>query len=283
MSDNRITQLLAIARALEDEGQYNVAKLFRAAAFGEGMRAAQDRPRMGAGLAEAMAAAIDGLRADGGDARLLGLMERGAAAALAGDWITLEEAPNPFVCRNCGRVIVHDVARGCPECGARALTLQEVTPIYYLEPLSQDEVGPALGRGLADVESLASGVSAEVAEAGPWPLREIIAHLLASEQLLVSRAKRMLSEDEPLLFSVSPDEITAGVAAVEPTLDGLLAAYGAARRETLDMVAVLVRDDWRRGGFHPEWGRLTVQQQLSYLARHEASHLGELSARRAGR
>ena len=116
--------LTAIARGLEDEGQYNVAKLFRAAALGEGVRAAQERPRMGAGLAEALAAAIDDLRAEGRDEHLLRLMERGAAAALAGDWITLDEVPNPHVCRTCGRVIVRDSAQGCPECGA-PLSFQE--------------------------------------------------------------------------------------------------------------------------------------------------------------
>lgn len=113
-------------------------------------------------------------------------------------------------------------------------------------------------------------------------MRAIVAHLLASERLLAGRATRMLREDEPVLVSVSPDEITAGVAAVEPTLEGLLAAYSAARRETLDLVGVLTEDDWQRGGYHPEWGRMTVLQQFSYLARHEASHLGELAARRAG-
>lgn len=277
------TRLLAIARGLEDDGQYNVAKLFRAAALGEAVRAARERPRAGAGLAEAMAAAIDELRAAGRDERLLRLMERGAAAALAGDWITLDEVPDPWICRDCGHVLTHDIQRGCPECGARALTLLHVTPIYYLEPLTEDEVGPALGRGLADVAAATAGVGAEAVESGVWPMREIIAHLVASEKLLVDRARRMLSEDEPLLVSVAPDEITAGVAAVEPTFEGLLAAYVAERMSTLDLVAVLVRDDWQRGGYHPEWGRITVLQQLSYLARHEAGHLAELDARHAGR
>jgi hypothetical protein len=37
-------------------------------------------------------------------------------------------------------------------------------------------------------------------------------------------------------------------------------------------------DQWERGGFHPEWGRITVRQQFAYVARHEQSHLGELAA-----
>jgi len=37
--------------------------------------------------------------------------------------------------------------------------------------------------------------------------------------------------------------------------------------------------DWRRTGRHPEWGRISVIQQLSYLARHEQSHWPDLERR----
>ncbi|RIK41094.1 MAG: hypothetical protein DCC58_12960 [Chloroflexi bacterium] len=275
-------RLLAVARGLEDDGQYNVAKLFRAAAYGALVRSARARPRIGEGLAEAAAAAIDDLRAAGAPPELIAAMERGIAAALAGEWASLEELPPTAVCRDCGRVVLSDTPVRCPECGAHELTLWDIAPNYYLDPLPVEAIGPALARGLAEVEALASGVSDEAAELGVWPMREIVAHLLASEQLLVGRARRMLAEGEPRLVSVSPDDITAGVAAVEPTLTGLLRAYGVARRATLDLVGVLAGEDWQRAGFHPEWGRVTVQQQLGYVARHEASHLAELARRRAG-
>ena len=54
----RMIRLLAIARGLEDEGQYNVAKLFRATAWGEGTRATLERPRPNSGLYEARDAAM---------------------------------------------------------------------------------------------------------------------------------------------------------------------------------------------------------------------------------
>jgi DinB superfamily len=273
----RIIRLLAVVRGLEDEGQYNVAKLFRAAAIGEAFGASRNRPRMDAGLAEAMDDAIADLRDIGYDEELLSLMERGAASALAGEWTTLAETPRPFVCRDCGAVTVREEPANCPECGARSLGMLEVIPIYYLEPLAAEAVAPVLAAGLADVERSTAGMSAADAERGVWPPREILAHVLASEQFLVGRARRMLTEDEPLLVSVSPDEINAGVAQVEPTFAGLRAAFGAARRETLALAATLSPEQWQRRGYHPEWGWLTVVQQLSYLARHEAGHLSELS------
>jgi hypothetical protein len=60
-SDDLILRLSAVARGLEDEGQLNLAKLFRAAAAGENYRHTQDRPRQGGGLEEAMRSAVDDL------------------------------------------------------------------------------------------------------------------------------------------------------------------------------------------------------------------------------
>jgi hypothetical protein len=53
-TENLILRMGAVARGLEDEGQYNIAKLLRAAIAGEIYRSSQQRPRQGAGLEEAL-------------------------------------------------------------------------------------------------------------------------------------------------------------------------------------------------------------------------------------
>jgi rubrerythrin len=275
----RIVQLLAVARGLEDEGQYNIAKLFRAAAFGEGAAAARTRPRGSSALQRAAYAALDELREAGGDNDLTDAMEHGLGHLRAGEWTTLEDAPRTFVCRACGVAQLGAAPARCESCGARPLTLQEFPPIHYLEPLTPEEIIRTLAEGLVEVERLTAGVTDEQAARGSWALRDILGHLAGADELLVGRVRRTLTEDDPLLISVDPATIVEDT----PDMDGLRAAFGAARRATLALCASLTPEQWARRGQHPEWGWLTVQTQLGYLARHEQTHLAELEDRRLGR
>ena len=159
------------------------------------------------------------------------------------------------------------------------MTLREFPPIHYLAALTPEQIVRTLAEGLVEVELLTAGVSDEQAARGAWPLREILGHLAGADELLVGRAKRMLAETEPLLTSVDPANIVSGT----PAMDDLRAAFGATRRATLALCAALTPEQWARRGEHPEWGWLSVQTQLAYLARHEQAHLAELEDRRAGR
>ena len=75
----RILRLLAVERGLQDEGQGNAARLFRAAALGEALRATRVHPRLGRGLEQAATDIIAELRAVGRE-ELAALMDR------AGRW-----------------------------------------------------------------------------------------------------------------------------------------------------------------------------------------------------
>ena len=273
--DVTIARFLAVARGLEDEGQYNAAKLFQAAALGQGFRATRDRPRIGHGLERAAAAAVAELRALGYAGELADTMERALHAIQAGHWPTLEEVPRTFVCRDCGEVMLGEPPVVCPTCRARLLTFQEVQPMYFPEPLKVGELLATLAAASTEVQQRGAGVNQEQAGRGPWPMREIVAHLLGAERLLVGRALRMLEEDDPELVSSFPP-FEAGL-----DLAGLVEAFRAAREQTVRRFEALPAAQWQRTGRHPEWGRLTVLQQLSWLARHEQSHLAELEQRRA--
>lgn len=273
--DGRIARLLGVARGLEDEGQYNAARLFRAAALGQCFRATRDRPRAGRGLERAAAEAIAELRALGYGGELAAAMERALAVVQAGQWPTLEQVPRTFVCRDCGEVLLGEPPPACPTCRARVLTFQEVQAMFFLEPLGVGELLATLAAASEEVQQLCAGVSEAQASRGSWPMRSIVAHLLGAERLLAGRAVRMLEEQEPELVSAFPP-FDDGL-----DLAGLVEAFREARELTLRRVQALTPAEWQRTGYHPEWGRLTVLQQLSWLARHEQSHLAELERRRA--
>jgi hypothetical protein len=164
----------------------------------------------------------------------------------------------------------------CPTCGARSLGHHEILPIYYLEPLPVEPLLVALADGPAAVERLCAGITDDQARRGAWSPREIVLHLIAAEAMLAGRAWRMLDEDEPSLVSVAPP--TADDAAQEGRFPDLVASFRTTRARTLSRLRGLTTAQWQRAGVHPEWGRLTVRHQMSYLARHEQSHLAELEA-----
>jgi hypothetical protein len=191
----------------------------------------------------------------------------------------LEQIPPTFVCRDCGEVMLGDPPPTCPVCRARALTFHEIGPFYW-ELLDVDHVLSVLAAGVAEVEGICAGVTEAQGRRGPWPMREIVAHLLGAGRLAVGRAVRILEEDDPELASVNWTETVADEPA---SMTDLVAWLREQRERTLIRFGALAPEQWRRAGHHPEWGRLTVHRLLSQLARHERAHLAELEARREGR
>jgi hypothetical protein len=274
----RILRLLAVERGLQDEGQGNAARLFRAAALGEALRATRFHPRLGRGLEQAVTDIIVELRAVGSQ-ELAALMAQALATVSFGGWPTLAQIPPTFVCRDCGEVMLGNPPPACPVCRARALTFYEIGPFYW-ELLAVDHVLPELAAAVAEVEEICAGVTEAQARCGTWPMREIVAHLLGAERLAVGRAVRILEEDDPELASVNWTETVAD----EPAgVADLVAQLREQRERTLLRFGALTPEQWQRAGHHPEWGRLTVHRLLSQLARHERGHLAELEARREGR
>lgn len=153
----RILRLLAVERGLQDEGQGNAARLFRAAALGAALRATHVHLRLGRGLEQAATEIIAELRRVGSE-ELAALMDQALATVSSGGWPTLAQIAPTFVCRDCGEVMLGNPPPTCPVCRARALTFHEIGPFYW-ELLDVDQVLPALAAGVAEVEGICAGVT----------------------------------------------------------------------------------------------------------------------------
>lgn len=273
--------LIAIARGLEDEGRYLAARLFRAAASSEETRSSENRPRSNEDIARAIDAILPGLQVAGHDPALIAAMQRVARMLRAGEERFDGDMAEVHVCHVCGRELVGDTPDSCPSCGAGALSFERVLPIYYfLEPLPTERLVATLAAFPERVVQLCAGLSEKRANTGDWPLREIVSHLLGAQRLLGGRAIRTLDEDVPELRSVPSAAVTIA-AEQRPSFDDLIADLRTGRQDLVRRFAEITPEQWQRIGRHGEWGPITIQQQLSYLARHEHSHLGHL-ARAAG-
>jgi hypothetical protein len=280
--------LLALARALEAHGVYNGAKFLRAAAERELIAASEQHLP---GSEEALAAELEGLAPalarEYGDRFSTAIMA--AARAIRGsETLSIAEAPPLYTCRSCATIAMDEPPAACPRCGAHALTFREHLPIWFLEPMEPEVTLVCLEAGPGAVAMLLGGRGDEELtirpRPGEWSARDVLHHLAGAEELLATRARRLLEEEEPELvarstWSETPrsDEPRPEAAAELAAASQLLARYRELREATVERLASCTAADWRRRGHHPEWGPVTLGSQAAYFARHEASHLGQLS------
>jgi hypothetical protein len=83
-------------------------------------------------------------------------------------------------------------------------------------------------------------------------MREIVAHLLGTERVMVGRAVRVLEEDDPELASVSWTETVAGEPA---SIADLVAPAPRAAAADAEQVRLARARGVVASGPHPEWGR----------------------------
>ena len=288
----RIGRLAVVAQGLEREGAYNGAKLLRAVMESELVRHASEHAPSGGA---AVAGALDDLLVELGDdlpADLAALLPGIADHVRSGRTIPLTDAPRTRVCRACGQVFLgEEPTRACPVCAAPPLTYREMYPIWYLEPVSRDELLAGLEAGGLQVLAAVAGRSDEALAASPapgeWSARQVLEHLSFAEGLFAERIGRLLDEDEPNLASravwAETPASDEGSTSTDLPASELAARVAAMRVERVAQLRALPDHAWNRTGTHPEWGVVTVHTQAAYFGRHLASHMAQLTAAADGR
>jgi hypothetical protein len=264
---------------LEADGSYNAAKVLRALAFSEEVRAtnAAGLPANRGERDEDLRAMLSAMERTGGRGDLQPLLEIGRRAALEDRVIALEEIPEIFVCRICGEVVLREPPRRCPACGAHGLTLKEIVPVYFLEPLAPQVALRALREVAEEVAQEVEGLNEEAMArspaAGEWAIRQVLFHLLETAGMLAWRVERILTEDEPSLEGVASWAIEGGE---EMSGGEMLKRYLESREATARRLASIRPQDWLRTARHSEWGVVTLVGQVSYFAKHDASHIPQI-------
>ena len=157
-----------------------------------------------------------------------------------GRWPSLEDVPPVFVCRACGRSQLRAEPEVCDNCGARPVTLQPIPTVFYTLPITVDDVLATLEASGAEVVTCLTGIDEETADGGEWPARMILEHLLGSGAVFMGRIERVVTEDEPLLGSINPDDITDDNAGA-PTMATMLAAFSDRREHTRTIASLVAR------------------------------------------
>jgi rubrerythrin len=130
-----IIHLVAVAGRLEGEGQYNLAKLARAAAeslvrkeaFGFEMPTEKEQ------LVAEIERTADSLSLLGLGDEITDAFRRGAAIMAEGRLPMIKDTPHPYICRTCGHLELDTPVEKCPICNVWPVTFLKFPPVYWLD------------------------------------------------------------------------------------------------------------------------------------------------------
>jgi len=90
------------------------------------------------------------------------------------------------------------------------------------------------------------------------------------------RIRRTLAETHPTLDSIDTDALVRERAYARDEPARVLAAFRAARAQTLEMLAGLTEAQWARTAVFEGYGPLTLRSLVHYLCSHDQQHLAGL-------
>jgi hypothetical protein len=282
-----VGRAIALSERFASEGEMNLSKLLDAAVYADVRRRGWlHRPAVTRAAMEGeLRTTIERLKARHADDGLIGALELGSAKLARHDHrdLLVEEAPDVFVCRTCGRLALGEPPAHCPDCGSWPGRFRRFVPVFNAdnaEPTDPMAVLALLAANAADLERLTGDLSEEVCARRPspdmWSIREHIAHFYDAQETLDDRIARMLGGDDPDLTVLSMFELAAQEGLHPPTAAETLAEFIRKRAACVARLEALpLRDLWRTGR-HAEFGRITVLRQANYMACHEQTHLPDI-------
>jgi hypothetical protein len=116
---------------------------------------------------------------------------------------------------------------------------------------------------------------------GKWSACEIVQHLADSEMTSAIRLRRLLVEDRPVIEGYDQDLFARRLHYNDRDMAPALAAFRAARATTLQLLAGMAEEDWRREGTHTESDRYTAEDWLKIYAAHAHGHADQIRKLRA--
>ena len=136
------------------------------------------------------------------------------------------------------------------------------------------------------VTAALAGATDEELDARPgpndWSAREVVHHLADSEATSYIRIRKLLAEDDPVIYGYDEAEFARRLHYDRP-IAASLAVLKSVRASTTELLRSLDEDDWTRSGTHTESGAYSVETWLAIYAAHAHDHAGQISRARSRR
>ena len=297
LGGNAYIRNLAGAELAIERGQFNVAKVLRAAAHTQralAMQAARQlarnmpAPDLLQMIADELEQAQDvpGLN-EAAKQSLADIVER-SLTSLANNPDILEKDVAIIImgCYNCGILIEDSQLEICPHCGALAVELEWFGPFYaetseHLGQLTPDTIVATLEQIPDQVNSAIEGVDDAVLSDKPsvdeWCVKEIIAHMFETDLSFIERVRTILATDGvPALPRAKPPwKLHEGKGYESYSPEQLMTTMQAIRAESLALVRSLSPQDWVRQG--TLMGSVNSVLDLgTWVTNHDKGHLAQI-------
>jgi hypothetical protein len=109
-----------------------------------------------------------------------------------------------------------------------------------------------------------------------WSIQEIITHLADTEMVMCCRSRWIAFEEKPTLVPFDQEKWADGRAREKEPLADTLERFRVLRKSQVRFFRAAPKKDFRRTGYHPERGDVTLQEQLETVAGHDLNHLGQI-------
>ncbi len=106
-----------------------------------------------------------------------------------------------------------------------------------------------------------------------WSLTELVCHLRDVErEVHQPRFRALISQDNAFMAGADPDRWTAERVYQDEDGAKALAAFAAARQNTLALLQPLTEEMWQRRGRHAFFGPTSMHELLNLVVQHDHAH-----------
>jgi DinB superfamily len=156
-----------------------------------------------------------------------------------------------------------------------------VQPTPRLSPAERDALIAQYRDGHRAVLEVLEGATPDDLDAQPaapdtWTARMVVHHLADSEMMSAMRLRRLIADDHPVIEGYDEPRFARRLYYDDRPIEPSLAALGAARATTLQILERLTEDQWQREGIHTESGRYGVEDWLRIYAAHAHEHADQI-------
>jgi rubrerythrin len=300
---------LAAAEQAVLQGQFNLAKILRAAAHSQriiAMEAARllekefdEKDLLNAILEEIGAdkdvevakdvnPAIQKRLAQSADVRerLRNIVKRSLTSLESNsDVLESHVAQTLWGCYGCGAILEGEPPHSCPICGVLSIEFEGFWPFYsataeHLGQLRPEEIIDILESIPAEVETFIKDVDIAVLQQKPsadeWSAAEIVGHMLETDIFFTKRARALLeAQGVELPWSMPPWKLHEGKGYETMQAAEIMTHMRAARTQSLDLLRALTPEDWVRKGLN--FGSKTSMLDMgTWVANHDRGHLAQI-------
>lgn len=116
---------------------------------------------------------------------------------------------------------------------------------------------------------------------GAWSIQELVIHLCDSDLVGADRMKRVIAENEPILYAYDENAWIARLHPEAIRAEEAVALFGLNRRVVANILRHCEPSDFQRAGEHTESGRKTLADLVTGYINHLDYHLKFLYGKRA--